>query len=769
MQFTKEQLRIITHANGHARVSAVAGSGKTTTMVARIGHLLTQGVSADKILVLMFNRSARDNFEETMRKRLTDQKGAFPEVRTFHSLGLRLVNSFTKRGSLSAFKLVTEEYLLEKMARKAANDAYRNWVDDEEYLSGDDLETFLGYIDLVKAAVADEKKVFGALNLPSRLGFFPAAYMLFEEMRVKQRVRFYSDLIHEPLTAMLDNDELATWVGNRVDHIIVDEYQDINETQHHLLKFVAGTRADVMVVGDVDQCIYEWRGAKPDYITTRFGKDFKNPVQYQLSYTFRYGHQISLAANHLIVNNRNRDQKQCVSHESTGNSTLVCLEESGKHPILHEIRSWLSGGRFLSEAVVLVRLYAQTVPVELALLEAGIEYRVEGSSEIFECVEISALLGSLRLVNTSFGDIPAERRQILVAAMLCHPHLGIRREDMEALVAAIASDVELGPQILRDAGERDYPLFIRKRFEQTAATWEWLKGCDALGSAAPLLSKLVDKLALYDFFHSFSARAATAENRVKTCDALIDFARMHNYSVTTLLEKMNEYSGRSGANQPRDADTLLITSIHRAKGLEWPLVLLPGLEDGSFPFSREKDKTGELEDERRLFYVAITRTIERLVCCHPMDAELKRAMAVNSCRVPFKGTRASRFLFEANIGLSRQLSEALEGDRDRDEAIRTDDASVAEEYQKAVGGRVVVLEVGNKKDGMAGEESKEDHNRDAVLDMKQIHDGMQIFHSSFGVGTVTAIKDRRQGRLTVNFQDHGEMILLAKYAKLVVC
>ena len=116
--------------------------------------------------------------------------------------------------------------------------------------------------------------------------------------------------------AMLADDELAAWVADRVEHIIVDEYQDINEAQQQLLKILAGKRARVMVVGDVDQCIYEWRGARPEYITSRFQLDFPKPDNYQLSYTFRYGHQLSLAANHLIAGNRKRDQKLCISHET---------------------------------------------------------------------------------------------------------------------------------------------------------------------------------------------------------------------------------------------------------------------------------------------------------------------------------------------------------------------------------------------------------------------------------------------------------------------
>jgi DNA helicase-2/ATP-dependent DNA helicase PcrA len=299
MNLTDEQLRIINHSGGHARVSAVAGSGKTTTMVARVGQLLQQGVSANLVMVLMFNKSARDSFAEAMQNRLPSA-AQLPEVRTFHSLGMRLVNSFTKRGALPPYSLVTEEYIQEKLARQVANEVYRESQDNDGWLAGDEVEEFITFIDRVKSTVTGPAEVFKKLDLSTRYSYFIKAFDLFEKVRRERKIRFYADLIHEPLMAMLADSELADWVTDRVDHIIVDEYQDINEAQQQLLKILAGSRARVMVVGDVDQCIYEWRGARPEYITTRFQLDFPKPENYMLSYTFRYGHQLSLAANHLI-------------------------------------------------------------------------------------------------------------------------------------------------------------------------------------------------------------------------------------------------------------------------------------------------------------------------------------------------------------------------------------------------------------------------------------------------------------------------------------
>lgn len=166
-KLTAEQLRVVRHNGQHARVSAVAGSGKTTTMIGRIGHLLASGVRPDEIMVLMFNRSARDAFESVMRQRLGTQFGSnLPEIRTFHSLGHRLVQSFTRRGVLPEFQLVTEEYRLERLARQVATEAYRK-EHETGWPPAEDIEEFLNFIDLVKSATDAPKKVFRRLDRKS--------------------------------------------------------------------------------------------------------------------------------------------------------------------------------------------------------------------------------------------------------------------------------------------------------------------------------------------------------------------------------------------------------------------------------------------------------------------------------------------------------------------------------------------------------------------------------------------------------------------------
>ncbi len=764
MKFTDEQLKIINHSGGHARVSAVAGSGKTTTMVARLGFLLEHGVAADKILVLMFNRSARDAFEQAMQARLGQLRLPLPEVRTFHSLGLRLVGSFGKRGVLPAYRLVTEDYVIERLARRISNELYRQFTEEAGYLSTEDVEEFIAYIDLVKSTTASPEHVFRGLELSSKFSFFPQAYKTFEDTRKKQNLRFYADLIHEPLMAMLNDDSLRSWVTDRVDHIIVDEYQDINDVQQQLLKILAGTRARVMVVGDVDQCIYEWRGAKPEYINTVFSQDFPEPVNYQLSSTFRYGHQLALAANHLISNNLRRDDKLCISHEGNGLTILQIMEQtSGVHPVLGVLDEWQKSGRKLSEAVVLVRLFAQSVPVELALLEKGIPYRIEGGADVFDCAEIRALRGYLHTAAGSFGLLEADTRFDMLCSMLALPHLGINRDDIETLAGEISPDVRNSSALLLAWSERDFAPFIKKRFLEASENWQWLQQYGGEKNAASFLRLLVERLNIYDFFHSFSVRAATAENKIKTCEAFIDFAGKGRLSILDFLAKLD---GLHGDAETQVSDSLLITSVHRAKGLEWPLVILPGLEDGSFPFLSEKKDEPELEDERRLFYVAMTRAIEKLVCIHPPDAKLKQSIRSNLSKCTEQYPQASRFLYEMNPGFSSQLG-SLIASGGVGKTVHADDITIGQLYQQRVGTGIpmsLVKRTGGRRGGNFVARKREAPKK--YLKAGQFSEGMAVVHPIFGRGVVTTIRDKKQGQLIVSFPEHGEILLLAAYAKL---
>lgn len=769
MLLTDEQKRIIAHPGGHARIRAVAGSGKTTTMVERICSLLERGVAPSSLLVLMFNKSARDSFAESLQNRLVGSQYHVPEVRTFHALGLRLVDSFMRRGVLPKYRLVTEERYRENMARQVGQYMSQE-LGEDSWRVKEDLEEFVGFIDLVKANSSTPEAVAKEIDLPPQFSSFVEGYTLFEKARHQEQVRFYSELIADPLEVMASNEEIKKWVANRVDYIIVDEYQDINESQQQLLRLVAGSRADVMVVGDGDQCIYEWRGAKPEYISHRFAHDFANPVDYSLSATFRYGHKLSLMANHLIVNNL--DEKRSIGRSFSDNfhTDILCQElVPGKpHPVVDISQEWQKNGRSLAEAVVLVRLYAMSVPIELALLKAGVPYTLQGGSTVFKCPEIQALTGYLRLCDGSLATLSQDESAVLVMEMLSQPHIGIKKSNLEQLAATIASDPLSAPSYIQSLITAEVPGFRRKRLGKLAETWQWLIDQPEEMAAGTILKQLVARLDLYSFYHDFSARQAVADNRIQTCESLIGFATEHKGSAREFLREL-------GLLQCQDvigADRLLITSIHRAKGLEWPLVILPGLDQGSFPCQRASKDAGNVvgegvEDERRLFYVGITRAKEMLQLIHPPDYLLQESIKEGRAGLARKNDfcSASCFLYETNVGLSCAVGHAIETGAKIDN-LKAVDVDMVNLYLQMIG-----ADCGSLAQTKEIPKILETTTVAGVADRQRLtgkdaEKGMAVVHDRFGRGTITVVVDKKQGRVKVSFEHHGEMVLLLAYAKV---
>ena len=657
MSYTSEQERVIEHEAGHAIVAAVAGSGKTHTMVGRIAHQLAGGVSAKRILVLMFNKSAQEDFTGRLSG-VCATKGLRPaEVLTFHAFGLRLANRMVEQGLLEPAQLQTEGYALRKMARGVLEKVNAESSEDDQLdLSFEVVTEFLDTIDILKGELyptADRRWEHTVRNTDER---FVRGFHIFEAMRRDMQMRTFADMIFDPVMAALDNPQIERFISGRYDHVIVDEFQDVNEAQMTLLRMLAGQRASVMAVGDEDQCIYAWRGAKPDYMTRLFQKEFPNSTRYALSRTFRYGHKLSLAANFVISRNKNRTEKLCISGTRTDTELDVRLVRSSVgEEVLKMVREWREGGRQYSEAAILVREYAHTTSTEIALLQNKIPYRLVGASPFFDRAEVLGLRAYLQLAagGLQYTETP-QRRMRLVSALLTTPTLYLRKDAISTLSEAIAE----APEQLCETAEawfkadsRSLP-FSRDRRLKAVETWRWGMNVGPKLRAADFLSEVMSRTNLRKDIEKNVPDPREAAEKLRMLDQIVVLAKERRESpaaFAAFLDRLTaEYSDAAA-----DSDRILITSCHRAKGLEWPMVILPELADGSFPVLRTGWTEQDLEDERRLFYVAATRAIERLALLAPMDPRLLAASSKGAATAP-DAPIASRFLYEANLAVAME-------------------------------------------------------------------------------------------------------------------
>ncbi|HVT36012.1 MAG TPA: ATP-dependent helicase, partial [Nevskiaceae bacterium] len=495
--------------------------------------------------------------------------------------------------------------------------------------------------------------MFDTMQLREDYRFFLRAFDCFEQERADRKLRTFADLIYDPVRALnLDKSQIRH-IENKFSHVIIDEYQDVNEIQQTMMRWITGTRAEVMVIGDPSQCIYVWRGAKPEYIVSGFERDFGACKTYQLSRTFRYGHRISNLANHCINQNRDRPDALCLSAPSTPDSKITCLDESqGIGPI---IDAWRQQGRKLEEIAVLPRLFSMAAGIEMELLDKGTPYRLVGSESILESPITNAVLGFMHLCHKTLAQHP--RLPALVKAMLTVPPLGITQGEIKEAGYKIINAPQLASQVLTQMAAFAKP-FQAGNLRKRAQIFNLFASISPDAKAETAIKQFASESGAVAFF-SKSPTAEAADEKAKIIEALVFYAKKGDLTIRQFIAAIAKMEQAMQKLEDAD-DALLITSIHRAKGLEWPVVFIPGLKDGSFPFfSAERPMTRRaIEDERRLYYVGVTRAKEHLYLMHPRDASLAQAMTAGAQTHP-EHPLASRFLFESNISLSSAVGTAL--------------------------------------------------------------------------------------------------------------
>ena len=691
MIWTSEQLAVIHHETGHAKVSAVAGSGKTATLIERIARLMDSGTSAIKIQALMFNASASETFGVRLRERLPNHNGPLPSVKTFHAVGLDICKKLEKARCLPQFELESRDWIIAKMASSAIERVTDNKP------SSDVVEAFVNFISIVKSDIisaSDKLPEIAEISGKEPPEYFVDAFDCFEDLRRQARLRFFPDLIRDPVLLLMNDPELSATMSAGLQQLMVDEFQDTDEVQSALITILAGETASVMAVGDVDQCIYEWRGANPMILESLFDADFPDCQTYNLSYTFRYGHAVSLIANHVKRHNGLRNRALCLSHESTpATETVLKVQTPHGQEIVDEILRWTSLGRNLNEVAILVRMYAMSAPAEIGLLTAGIPYRLDGKASVTDRPECQMVVGYLRAAvgdfyrHASDGTKPSE----FLHAMLSVPPLPLNTDQAKTLAGAIAG-TDIAPLTVAGRVVKNLQL-TEWATAKVLARVEVIQNAMTIGGdpdALFFLKQVYETLDVQRAIERLSVQKDVGRDKTALLDTLLDQVEgMSNFSAASHFDRLMRVSTkqRNYLSEDPKADAVAITSIHKAKGLEFPLVLIPSLQDGLFPADRA-ESIQRIEAERRLFYVAATRVKERLVLLHPLDTDFNDYDAAGVGSVPDGGhSVASRFLYEGSVQLSVKTAAAIV-EADSCTSVAGADLSLANEYVAAIGAQV---------------------------------------------------------------------------------
>ena len=673
MKDTVEQQNIINHQNGHARVTSGAGTGKSTVLVKRIQRLIKEHCYPSKIRVLMFNTSAADEFSAKLKACLktTDFK-KLPRTTTFHGAGTQLIKILLKDTPLIAdSKLDASDYSHKQFIRRVIDPFTQA---DKNRPSGPVVyEDFATYVDLVKTSLtinhvdAFKNTTFDA----KKYGWFVKAYEQYEELRHNLKKRFFSDLIYDPMMVIRYNQEAKDRVLKfcAYDHVLVDEYQDINEIQQDMVGlFSSKPSCSVMVVGDADQTIYGFRGARPEYIVKEFQEMYPNSVDFTLSETFRHGHKLSSIAQQVIGNNYNRVDMLSISSPAAPETEVSFEVKSFEKPNTSEnIKRWCEAdpGHSINDIAILIRTFSSSVAIELELLQKKIPYRMSGGRTLFNHPEIGSLIAAMRIAKDSLESQSEKDRYKHASAFLRYPAKGLDSGEISEIVKLIARNPRGASNVIRVRSTGDHlKSYVRRALSDKADLWEWLSILSD-HSASKIINIFMEKSGIQQHILTTEMKAERQQEVSELFESFkqyiaIALEERQNMDLGEVLGHLDDLENASMDSSANDIESVLITSVHRSKGLEWPLVIIPELWQGSFPFiPREKAKAPNFEDERRLFYVAMTRAQRHLVLISPADKNLHVHLSNGGGHSPewIGKSRAtsSQFLYESSLYLGQNM------------------------------------------------------------------------------------------------------------------
>ena len=593
-----EQQQAVLHREGPCMVLAGAGSGKTRVLTRRVTHLIESGVKQDAILAITFTNKAAQEMRERINQQIPNYSGRW--IQTFHAASNRILRmNINELGYERNFSIVDDSE-----ARTLIKELLQ-----EEHEFETKPEELLWMFKQAKNSLQDSDEYFQGMRLSPHLQERYAYLLRRYNARLKSyNVLDFEDLIVLTIQLFKECPAVLERYQNWFQYIMVDEYQDTNYAQYAWAKLLAGGHSNIFVVGDADQSIYSWRGAEP-YNVKRFLKDYPDAQQIKLLTNYRSSLNIIAAANAVIRNNEDRESKELHTFNPAGEKihcfTAVNSWQEADY-VAEQIRLWRMNDRgTYGDCAIFYRTHAQSRAFEEALMRRGIPYHLIGAHKFYERKEIRDLLAYLRLIQNP-SDTLSFRRVINV------PRRGIGEKSRER-IETFAQEQGIG---LLGALERvDEIVGIKKGMvsdlQDFHAMMVYLS--DLNREDAPL-RELIDQLLEVSGYIADLERQdpVTFPSRLENIYELRSLAMEFEKSGGIGLEEfLTQVALVQDSDEVDYADSVVLMSYHGAKGLEFPVVFMTGMEEGVFP-SYRADSSREMEEERRLCYVGITRAREQL-------------------------------------------------------------------------------------------------------------------------------------------------------------
>jgi len=743
-----QQREAVTYGDGPLLVLAGAGSGKTRVITYRIAWLIGErGVHPANILAVTFTNKAANEMLNRV-EHLVPNIGVRPWIGTFHSTSLRMLRRYADRLGFTKSFVVYDTADQLTLVRRCMRELQMN--DD----------AFPPRSILSRISNAKNELIGPAEYEKDNLDFFGSrvaeVYRMYQRRLKEFDAMDFDDLIGNYVRLIESDEEVRDELHRRFQHLLIDEYQDTNRAQYVLIKALAGPRGNIMAVGDEDQSIYRFRGADINNILN-FERDFPGAQIIKLEQNYRSTGNILGAATGVVSNNVARKGKTLFTTGGSGEPVRIVTCSTDREEaqfVIDRINAMRSKYK-LTDVAVLFRMNAQSRPFEEELLRANIPYVVVGGVKFYERAEIKDVLAFLRL-SIRPHDTPSIERVINV------PSRGIGDTTVKALdEAAKQQNASLWQVIEGDLG------FLPARAAK--AVREFREIVQDLGRAASHpLPELFDYLLLRTGYRRMltESRDIQDESRMQNIEELINSARefSENSGGATLPDYLDSITLISDVDRYESQKGVTLMTLHAAKGLEFKVVFLAGMEEGVLPHSQSRDEDDDVEEERRLCYVGMTRAREQLYCLHSLERRLHGQFREQSPS-PFLDEIPEEVTERMRLGRPSYAAAAQQNWRERPMQPRSRTSFNApppprtNDAAKSISsffGAPVQLEPSAIRAASAQPQGGASLKR-----------GQRVRHEQFGVGTILTMEgEGPDAKLTVYFDRAGSKKFIAKYAKL---
>ncbi|MFO7814310.1 MAG: DNA helicase PcrA [Halanaerobiales bacterium] len=708
----KQQKKAVKFYKGPGLIIAGAGSGKTRVLTNRIAYLIEKyNVQPFNILGLTFTNKAADEMKERVKK-MTGENAADIFLGTFHSFCVRILRPEINRLDFNRNFTIYDSYDQKKLVK--------NILKDLNY----DVKKFKPAAVLNRISNSKNELIEAVSYKKDAVDYFEkivaAVYEKYEKRLKENNALDFDDLIMKTVELFVDYPEVLEYYQNRFKFILIDEYQDVNFAQYKFAQLLSRKHRNIFVVGDPDQSIYAFRGADIRNILN-FEDDYPEAKVIKLEENYRSHKKILDIADNVINNNKNRVPKKLKAARGQGGrvyyETLSTAQEEANF-IARKMKYLMKDGYTFNEMAVLYRTNAQSRQIEDAMMKYGIPYQIIGGFKFYERKEIKDILAYLKLINNNADSLSFER-------IINSPKRGIGKGTLNK-VKRYAEEENLS--LLKTANKSDTNPYLSGSYQNRVTKFaNMINELIEINNSEGLMKLFNTAIEKTGYIKKLKEEnSSEAESRIENIYELRNVVEEHiredaDNNLSTFLEEVSLVADVDNLEENRDIVTLM--TFHSAKGLEFPVVFMSGMEEGLFPHSNAFEEEDGIEEERRLCYVGITRAEDIL---YLSNAQRRNRYGSTEHNFP------SKFLNEIPFGLIDN----------KEKEKKTERKGFEEEVEESIN----IKNYNNKS------------HRYKV--------GQEVVHSRWGRGEIVEISGENDLELTIDFGKGSPKTLLEKYAPI---